>query len=95
VIDVVGSGVLAGGDAALFQPIVRSLLDRDEYMLLADYPLYLACQEDVNRAWHDGERWAGMSILNVARTGTFSSDRAIREYCRDIWRVAPVPVEVR
>jgi len=63
-------------------------------MLLADYPLYVACQDQVNRTWHNPEQWTQMSILNVARIGIFSADRAIREYCRDIWRVEPVPIKL-
>ena len=93
-LDLIASGALSPGDRTLFQPLVQSLLDRDEYMLLADYPLYVACQEQVSRTWSDRERWTRMSILNVARMGMFSSDRAVREYARDIWRVAPVPIEL-
>jgi starch phosphorylase len=59
---------------------------------LADYPRYLACQAEVSRAWRDQERWTRMSILNVARAGAFSSDRAIREYCEHIWNVKPVRI---
>ncbi|MBI4637560.1 MAG: glycogen/starch/alpha-glucan phosphorylase [Candidatus Rokubacteria bacterium] len=94
VLDLIGSGAFAPSDRTLFQPLVGSLLDRDEYMLLADYPLYVACQAEVSRAWQDREQWTRMSVLNVARMGMFSSDRAIREYCRDIWRVEPVPIEL-
>ena len=94
-LDALGSGAFSRGDAALFQGLIGSLLDRDDYMVLADYPLYVACQERVSRVWRDPDEWTRMSILNVARMGTFSSDRAIREYCRDIWRVDPVPIELR
>jgi starch phosphorylase len=62
---------------------------RDEYLLLADYASYVACQERVDAAYADAENWSRMSILNVARMGRFSSDRSIREYCRQIWQVAP------
>ena len=93
VLELVGSGVFSPGAKNLFLPIVRSLLDRDDYLLLADYPSYLASQEAVGRAYRDPAEWTRMSILNVARIGKFSSDRAIREYCRDIWQVEPVHVE--
>ncbi len=88
-IDLIASGRFSSGDRGLFRPLVDSLLGRDEYMLLADYQAYVDCQDRVSEAWRDQERWTRMSILNTARVGRFSSDRAIREYCRDIWGVAP------
>jgi len=63
-------------------------------MLLADYQSYVDCQERVSEAFQDTERWTRMSILNVARMGKFSSDRAIREYCSDIWKAVPVSVDL-
>jgi glycogen phosphorylase len=91
-IDLIASGHFSGGDRELFRPLVDALLHHDEYMLLADYQAYVDCQDEVARAYRDGERWVRMSIMNVARTGKFSSDRAIREYCEDIWHVSPVPI---
>jgi len=93
VLGLIGSGVFSRGDRELFQPLIRSLLERDEYLLFADYPGYIAAQEAVSRAYQDPAAWTRMSILNVARMGKFSSDRAIREYCRDIWHIDPVPVK--
>jgi len=69
---------------------VESLLTRDDYMLLADYQAYVDCQERVSEAYLDRANWTRMSILNSARAGRFSSDRSIRDYCRDIWHVAPI-----
>jgi starch phosphorylase len=91
-VDILTTGILSRGDRDLFRPLVEALLDRDEYMLLADYQSYLECQETVSRRWADAEHWTRASILNVARSARFSSDRAIREYCEDIWAVSPVPV---
>jgi len=93
-IDRIASGAFSHGDRELFRPLVDALLGHDEYMLLADYQPYVDTQTEVGRAWGDPEHWTRMSILNVARMGRFSSDRAVREYCEDIWRVQPVTVEL-
>ena len=61
-------------------------------MLFADFQSYLDCQAEASEVYRDSERWTRMSILNTARSGKFSSDRTIREYCADIWRVKSVPI---
>ena len=94
VLDAIGGDQFSSGDGTLFRPLVDSLLDRDDYMLLADYQSYIDCQERVSEAFKDQERWTRMSILNVARMGKFSSDRAIREYCEEIWNAKPVPISL-
>jgi starch phosphorylase len=93
-IDLIGSGHFSRGDANLFKPLVDSLLNHDEYMLFADYRSYVDCQDRVSEAFRDQERWTRMSILNVARSGKFSSDRSIRDYCERIWKAKPVKVEL-
>jgi starch phosphorylase len=93
-LDQIASGLYSRGDASLFRPLVSTLLDRDDYLVLEDYDAYLSCQAAVNRAYRDPAHWTRMSILNVARTGRFSSDRAIRQYCDEIWRATPVRVEI-
>ncbi len=95
VIELIRSGHFSNGDRELFRPIIDSLLYHDPYLLLADYPSYIACQEQVSRAFQDKDRWTRMSILNVARMGKFSSDRSILEYCRDIWHVSQKPVDLK
>jgi starch phosphorylase len=92
VLDQLVSGPLSRNDMSLFRPLFDSLLDRDEYMLLADYRSYIDCQDRVGRAFLDRQRWNRMAIMNVARIGKFSSDRAIREYCTDIWKTASIEV---
>ena len=91
-IDLVASGFFSRGDAALFRPLIGNLLASDQYLVLADFRSYVECQEQVGDAYGDSDRWTRMSILNTARCGKFSSDRTIREYCRDIWHVEPVPI---
>jgi glycogen phosphorylase len=94
-IDLISSGFFSNGDRGLFQPLVESLITRDDYMLLADYQAYVECQQRVSRAHSDQNAWTRMSILNCARVGRFSSDRSIREYCRDIWNVRPIVPDER
>jgi starch phosphorylase len=94
VIEAIANGAFSNGDRELFKTIVDNLLGSDPYMLLADYRSYVDCQEEVGRVWRDAERWTRSSILNVARMGRFSSDRSIRDYCRDIWHVEPVSIPV-
>jgi glycogen phosphorylase len=91
-IDAIASGTFSGGDRNAFTPVLDSILGRDEYLALADYRSYVDCQDAVEEAWRDPERWTTMSILNTARCGYFSSDRTVGDYCRDIWRVGPVRV---
>jgi starch phosphorylase len=86
-LDLVADGAFSDGDRERFRPLVDSLLDRDDYMLLADFQAYVDCQDRVSAAFGDRRRWTEMSILNGARAGRFSSDRSIRDYCRDIWNV--------
>ena len=58
---------------------------QDEYMLMADFQSYCDAQEKVGKVYLDQEKWTRLSILNVARSGKFSSDRSIADYARDVW----------
>jgi starch phosphorylase len=95
VFDFIGSGALAGGDPNLFRPFLDRLLYEDPFLVLADYQAYVDCQEQVSALWGDQRAWTRKAILNVARMGKFSSDRSIRDYCEDVWRVKPVRVPSR
>jgi glycogen phosphorylase len=87
-IDLIDSGFFAPADQPmLFKSVVGSLLHDDHYMVLADYQSYVECQDEVSRAFLDSAHWTRMSILNVARMGWCSSDRAVRDYCRNIWQI--------
>jgi starch phosphorylase len=94
VIDLIRSGFFSRGDGELFRPLIDGLLYHDPYLLLADFQSYMECQDKVAAVYRDTERWTRMSILNTARSGKFSSDRTIGEYCADIWRVKPVPIHL-
>ena len=92
--DQIRSGVFSHGDTQLFEPLVRALLQWDEYLVLADYRSYIDCQDQAGQLYRDQKQWTRAAILNVARMGKFSSDRSIREYCEDIWHARPVPIEL-
>ncbi|MGB6486220.1 MAG: glycogen/starch/alpha-glucan phosphorylase [Steroidobacteraceae bacterium] len=94
VIDLISDGLFSRGDPGQFRPIVDRLLQWDAFMLLADFQSYVDCQKRVALAYEDAPRWTRMSILNVARSGHFSSDRTIREYADEIWRVPGVPIRL-
>ena len=93
-VDMIGGGAFSPGESELFRPIVDSLLTGgDHFFLLADYASYVACQERVATTYRDESAWTRKSILNVANMAKFSSDRTIRQYADEIWRVSPVRVE--
>ncbi len=94
VIDLINSGHFSHGDGGLFRPLTDNLLNSDLFLVCSDFQDYIDCQEQVSQAYRDQEQWTRMSVLNVARCGRFSSDRAIREYNEEIWRVMPLSVEI-
>jgi starch phosphorylase len=73
-----------------FEPIRETLLTKgDYYMHLADLTGYVETQQMVSAVYKDRHAWAKKAIHNVARSGKFSSDRTIFEYCRDVWKAGP------
>ncbi len=74
----------------IFKPLIDSIIYHDEFLVCADFRSYVNCQQYAATLYEDKEHWAKISILNTARMGKFSSDRAIMEYCNDIWHVKPV-----
>ena len=93
VLDSIASGEFSQGDKSLFRPLIDSLLSYDPFLVLADFRSYINCQETVNQAFQDQNRWTRMSILNTAHSGKFSSDRSIREYAEDIWSTKPIALD--
>ncbi len=85
------SGKLSAGDSAPFDSIVQAIRSQhDPWMTAADFGAFVAAQEQVDARWLDQTAWTASSILNTAMSGRFSSDRTIREYNEDIWRLRPV-----
>ncbi|MBI5057154.1 MAG: glycogen/starch/alpha-glucan phosphorylase [Nitrospirae bacterium] len=94
VMELIRGGRFSPDNTDLFRPLLDTLMYHDEYMLFADFQSYIDCHARVEAAYRDRENWTRMSILNTARMGKFSSDRAIKEYCRDIWKAEPVVVDM-
>jgi starch phosphorylase len=92
-IEQIATGVFSHGDRALFAPLLDDLLHRDPFLVLADFRSYADCQRRVEAAWRAPAAWLESSILNAARAGQFSSDRAIHEYATAIWQLPRVPIE--
>ena len=90
-LDMIRGNVFSLLEPGLFEPILRNLLDyNDYYMLLADFRSYSDAQDRVDATYRDAKRWNRMSLVNIAKSGRFSSDRAVMEYAKDIWHVEPV-----
>jgi len=92
-LDLIASGAFSGGDRTTFEPIVSNLLSEDRFLVLADYQAYIDAQARVDEAYADTEAWTRSAVLNVARSGYFSSDRSMRDYIDRIWHTYPVPPE--
>jgi starch phosphorylase len=86
-VDLLLRGGVSQGDGERYWPIANSLLGNDWFMVASDYEAYAACQETVSEHWHNQNRWTEMAIVNSLNMGWFSSDRTIREYATEIWRV--------
>ncbi len=90
VVEAFRSNQFCPGEPELFSWIHQTLLDdNDEYFHVADLATYIQAQERAGSTFTDLQTWTRMAILNVARSGKFSSDRTISEYARDIWHVEP------
>jgi glycogen phosphorylase len=89
VLDELASDRFCPQEPGLFRWIRDVLLNRDTYYLLADFASYIETQAEISREYMQPAVWTRKAILNVARIGTFSSDRTVREYGREIWGVEP------
>jgi starch phosphorylase len=87
---LIEQGHFSGGDRDLFRPLLDQLRGQDPFFVLADFDDYVQAQSRVDAVWLDRRRWTTMSLLNTARSGFFSSDRAIRDYASSIWKVHPL-----
>src|SRR4030067_42250 len=89
-INDISSGYFSPDEPERFRPVVDALLQHgDQYLVLADYASYIACQRAVDATYRDPDRWVRTAILNVACMGRFSSDRTALQYAAEIWHTRP------
>lgn len=94
IVDWIGSDFFTPGQGTPFASLRHSLLDGgDPYLVLADFRDYVRAHEAIDRAYRDSDAWTRKAILNTARVGKFSSDRTIRQYAEEIWKLKQVPVK--
>ena len=94
VIDQLTNGFFENVAPDEFNDIRDNLLYRDPYLVLKDFDSYAKAQEEINELYKDTKKWVHMSIVNVAKSGFFTTDRTMRQYNEDIWKVEPIVTEV-
>jgi len=91
VLQDIAHGAFSPGDLRRFNPLVDRLLnDGEHFLVLADYQAYVEAQAQVDEAFRNPVEWTRKAIVNTARIGKFSSDRAVRDYAENIWRASPI-----
>jgi len=90
--ELIGSGHFSEGDRQLFHPLLHNLCTQDPFLVMADATDYARAQNAVDQAWLQRDGWRRSSVLNTARCGFFSSDRAIAEYAERIWNLSAEPI---
>ncbi len=88
ILKLIESNFFSPVEFGLFEPILHSLLSTDTFFICADFDSYIAAQGKVSKTYRDHTDWTKKSIINVAKSGKFSSDRTIEEYAKDIWGVS-------
>jgi starch phosphorylase len=86
-INLIKAGTFSPDDSHRFDSLVDALASDDAFMVAADFDSYWATQRRVEELWQEPSAWSRASMLNTARVGWFSSDRTIREYADEIWKV--------
>jgi starch phosphorylase len=94
VLDLLSGDYFNPTESGIYQPIIDSLLHKDYYLLLSDFADYCRAHRELDEAYLDRGRWNRMALSNIAKVGIFSSDRTIKDYARDIWRLESYPVEI-
>lgn len=90
IMDALASNMFSESEQGIFTPIFQNIMNADYYLLLADIGSYIDIQNKVGKDFLNKSSWGKKAIINVARSGKFSSDRTIAEYAKDIWNVKPI-----
>ena len=91
VLNAVESGVFSPDDRNRYRGLVDGIRHHDWFMVAADFDAYWTTQRSAGRLWQDRAEWTRKAVLNTARMGWFSADRAILDYAREIWGAEPAP----
>jgi starch phosphorylase len=85
------SGLFDGGEADVIRGVIDAARNsNDPWLTVADLASYLDAQTEMESAWTDEVEWTRMSIMNTACSARFSTDRTMRDYNRDIWKLSPI-----
>ena len=84
---LVSLGQFSGGNTDVFVPLLDNLTHHDPFFVMADFEDYIQTQDMISDKWRHREDWNRTSLINIARSGFFSSDRSIRDYCKSIWNI--------
>ena len=87
VVDAIRDGAFSPSEHSRYRGLMDTLLNRDAYLLFADFAAYLEAQEQVDALFRQPQQWARRAVLNIAGMGGFSSDRTIRDYAETIWNI--------
>ena len=86
-IELIKSGHFSNGDKNSFNNLISNIMDKDPFCVCADFADYCRAQKVVDTTWENREEWNRKSLINIARSGFFSSDRSIQDYCDTIWKI--------
>ncbi len=86
-IELIKSGHFSNGEKNAFSAMIDNLLENDPFCVCADFADYSRAQTVVDTTWGNRKEWNRRSLINIARSGFFSSDRSIQDYCDNIWKV--------
>ncbi|MCR5824342.1 MAG: glycogen/starch/alpha-glucan phosphorylase [Lachnospiraceae bacterium] len=92
VVDQLVDGTYTEEDVNIFRELYDMLLNKDEYFILKDFAAYADAQKRVNEFYKDRKAWTRATLVNIAKSGKFSSDRTIEEYATELWKLEKVTV---